>query len=397
MSSFSPSSRLLRRARGLLSLSLLGLAAVPLIGWSNVVEVTVDGESLSTRTYASTVGDVLAQLDVPVGPSDEVTPAPQVPIDEVDAIAVDRAVRLDVAIDGTVVRRISAHVSSVAGALREAGLDARAHGAEVAPDWTAPVADGDTIHVNMPTPVRVTVDGEAVELATLADTVGEALDEAGIEVGADDVVDWNLDTAVQPHTNVLVERVSFDEVVERVAIEHDVVRRETDELRKGVTRVEVEGRNGVREVTYRVETLDGEEVDRERLSSEVVREPRDRVVLVGTFVPPPPPPPAPPPTAAPKPAPAAPKPSAPRTSTSDDSVWDRLAQCESGGNWGHRGGTYHGGLQFHPQTWNAYKPAGAPQYAYEASREVQIQAGKAVQRSQGWEAWPHCSKQIGVR
>jgi hypothetical protein len=77
----------------------------------------------------------------------------------------------------------------------------------------------------------------------------------------------------------------------------------------------------------------------------VVREPVDRVVLVGTFVPPPPPP-------APAPAPA------PSSGGTSGDVWDRLARCESGGNWAHRGGTYHGGLQFHPQTWTANKPSG---------------------------------------
>lgn len=33
-----------------------------------------------------------------------------------------------------------------------------------------------------------------------------------------------------------------------------------------------------------------------------------------------------------------------------DSDWDRLAQCESGGNWGiNTGNGYQGGLQFSPQ------------------------------------------------
>lgn len=84
-------------------------------------------------------------------------------------------------------------------------------------------------------------------------------------------------------------------------------------------------------------------------------------------------------------------------------VWDRLAQCESHGqwnygphsNWGSR--IYHGGLQFHPTTWSAYKLSGYPTYAYQASREQQIEVGKRVQAAQGWRAWPDCSLKLGLR
>lgn len=80
------------------------------------------------------------------------------------------------------------------------------------------------------------------------------------------------------------------------------------------------------------------------------------------------------------------------------SVWDRLAQCESGGNWAYNGSSgYDGGLQFHPNTWNAYKPSGYPAYAYQASREQQIAVAERVLASQGWDAWPACSRKLGLR
>ena len=49
------------------------------------------------------------------------------------------------------------------------------------------------------------------------------------------------------------------------------------------------------------------------------------------------------------------------------SVWDRVAQCESGGNWGtNTGNGYYGGLQFSASTWRAYGGRGS---ASSASRE----------------------------
>jgi hypothetical protein len=78
-------------------------------------------------------------------------------------------------------------------------------------------------------------------------------------------------------------------------------------------------------------------------------------------------------------------------------VWDRLAQCESGGNWAHSGGSYEGGLQFHSGTWRSY---GGTQYAaraYGASRAQQIAVAEKVLADVGWGAWPGCSSKLGLR
>ena len=88
---------------------------------------------------------------------------------------------------------------------------------------------------------------------------------------------------------------------------------------------------------------------------------------------------------------------APSASAAPDSDWDRLAQCEAGGNWNiNTGNGYHGGLQFSPSTWSAY---GGNEYAAtadRATREQQITVGERVLASQGWNAWPACSAQLGL-
>jgi LysM repeat protein len=76
-------------------------------------------------------------------------------------------------------------------------------------------------------------------------------------------------------------------------------------------------------------------------------------------------------------------------------VWDRLAQCESGGNWGiNTGNGYSGGLQFAPGTWAAHGGTGS---AHNASRAEQIRVAERVRASQGWGAWPACSAKLGLR
>jgi hypothetical protein len=77
--------------------------------------------------------------------------------------------------------------------------------------------------------------------------------------------------------------------------------------------------------------------------------------------------------------------------------WDRLAQCESGGNWrANTGNGYYGGLQFSRRTWNAYGGGAYAGTANNATRLQQIAIAERVLRGQGWKAWPSCSRRMGL-
>ncbi|GHA11180.1 transglycosylase family protein [Streptomyces echinoruber] len=81
----------------------------------------------------------------------------------------------------------------------------------------------------------------------------------------------------------------------------------------------------------------------------------------------------------------------------DSGVWDRIAQCESGGNWHiNTGNGYYGGLQFSAGTWRAYGGTAYAPTADQATREQQIAVAGKVQRAQGWDAWPVCSARAGA-
>ncbi|MFF9818787.1 transglycosylase family protein [Streptomyces sp. NPDC014006] len=81
----------------------------------------------------------------------------------------------------------------------------------------------------------------------------------------------------------------------------------------------------------------------------------------------------------------------------DGGVWDRIAQCESGGNWHiNTGNGYYGGLQFSASTWRAYGGTAYAPTADQASRSAQISVATKVQRAQGWGAWPVCSGHAGA-
>lgn len=95
-------------------------------------------------------------------------------------------------------------------------------------------------------------------------------------------------------------------------------------------------------------------------------------------------------------APVAQRVSAPARTSSpvSGSVWDRLAACESGGNWSiNTGNGFYGGLQFTLSSWQA---VGGTGYPHQASKSEQISRAQTLQQMQGWGAWPACSAQLGL-
>ena len=78
-------------------------------------------------------------------------------------------------------------------------------------------------------------------------------------------------------------------------------------------------------------------------------------------------------------------------------VWDRVAHCESTGNWSiNTGNSFYGGLQFTYDTWKGF---GGQKYAYTADRATkaqQIEIAQEVLKVQGPGAWPVCSQRAGL-
>lgn len=104
-----------------------------------------------------------------------------------------------------------------------------------------------------------------------------------------------------------------------------------------------------------------------------------------------------------------------------DPVWDLLADCESGNrnadgdvvvgtarwwygdpsqehpSWGYQ--KFHGGLQFLPATWSWVAPMvleDPSEFAWQANKDEQIAVAIRTQELQGWEAWPNCSRKVGL-
>jgi hypothetical protein len=80
--------------------------------------------------------------------------------------------------------------------------------------------------------------------------------------------------------------------------------------------------------------------------------------------------------------------------TKADPMWDRIAQCETGGNWGMQGPLFSGGLGFYNGTWDQFGGRAFATNAGLASREEQIQVAENVRASVGIGGWG-CARVLG--
>ncbi|KAF4407507.1 MULTISPECIES: transglycosylase family protein [Streptomyces] len=80
------------------------------------------------------------------------------------------------------------------------------------------------------------------------------------------------------------------------------------------------------------------------------------------------------------------------------SVWDKVAECESSGNWSsNTGNGFYGGLQFQQSSWEA---VGGTEYAERAdlaTKDQQIAAAEKLLAQQGPTAWPSCGPAAGLQ
>ena len=79
------------------------------------------------------------------------------------------------------------------------------------------------------------------------------------------------------------------------------------------------------------------------------------------------------------------------------SIWDTVAQCETGQNWATNSVPgYSGGLGFANRYWAAF---GGTQYSalpYQATREQQIAVAQRILATNGPTAWPVCGPRAGL-
>nr|WP_281381014.1 resuscitation-promoting factor [Nocardioides panaciterrulae] len=359
---------------GVSTVAVLAVAGTT-IGYAHMgktVTLSLDGQTQQVTASGDTVGDVLDAQGIHVDNHDMVAPALGQQVDDGSEISVRFGRPLKLEVDGKQ-HTYWVNATTVGGALNQIGRSFT--GADLSLSRGGSIDRGG-LKLDVVTPKKLTVkvgDKKPVRRQLTAVTVADALKQMGVKVDKDDR------TSPGKHHEVTDgDRIVFTDVrvvkkqVHGESIGYDTIHRDDSSLAQGKTRVARSGRAGLRNVTYQLVYRNGDLATRKVVSQQVLRDPVDEVVEVGTKAP------APQPT----PAPAA-------NYASGGSAWDRIAACESGGNWAaNTGNGYYGGLQFNLSTWRAYGGVSRPDLT---SREYQISIAEKVRAaSGGYGAWPVC-------
>ena len=123
----------------------------------------------------------------------------------------------------------------------------------------------------------------------------------------------------------------------------------------------MQGVGGVMSVTYEITRRNGEEVDRKLISKVPVAVARPTITYYGTKA---------------------------------DPMWDRIAVCETGANWGLVGDEYSGGLGIYNRTWDAFGGRDFAPNAGLATREEQIIVAERIKADVGISGWG-CARIMG--
>ena len=336
----------------------------------NSVTVVVDGEERAVHTFSSNVAGALKTAGLQADDKDTLAPGADAEIDDGSRIVLNRGRRLLLTVDAKPREEWTTAVT-VADALRQLGMRAEGAVLSVAPFERIPL-QGMALDVRTRPIMLIDGGGPPRKIGTTARTVGEFLAEQKIPVGPQDVV-YPPTAAGLDGGRVEITRVRTMVYIENQPVPAPVERIADPELSRGEEVVQAEGSPGERSVALRVTMRNGREAVREEVASRMLRAPAPRRIRVGTD-----------------------ESSAPAVSSG--SVWDRLARCESGGNWStNTGNGYYGGLQFDKSTWDAYGGDEYADYPHRASREEQIAVATKVRDDRGgYGAWPSCSAQLGL-
>ncbi len=248
-----------------------------------LVTVNYDSETKTFYTGAATVEEVFAEVNIPLDRLDATIPERDASLNgDEQTINIKRAfpVRL---VDASTETEVKTTNNKVADILNQYSINLAPEDL-VFPKLNELVSANASITIKRAKNVKVLADGEVKEFKTQARTVGEVLNEAAVTLDDDDKVSPLPSDKVASGIDINVTRVNFDELVMSEDIDYQEIYEEDSTMWKGEEAVITAGEYGVIEKKYEVIYEDGEEVDRLFLNEEVVKEPQDRIIAIGTKV-----------------------------------------------------------------------------------------------------------------
>lgn len=338
-----------------------GSAALAAGASGTPITLVVDGRTQHMETSASDVAGALKDAGYTVGPHDIVAPTLGSHLSDGGTIVLKHGRLLNLTVDGHP-RDVWTTARTVSDALSELGYPSSDF-VSVSRSKRLPLSPTSLV-LRSPKRVVINHDGKTARVATTATTVGKALSELGIRLGADDKVRPSQRKPIAAGMKINVLRIKTHLVTRHLSLSYPVIRHRDSSMYTDQQRVVRSGKAGSAVVTYRYVRINGSFDHRTVVNRRVSVQPRAEVLRVGT---------------------------AHRPVVNTGLNWDAVAQCESGGDWQiNTGNGFYGGLQFDYSTWLAYGGGSYASRADLATREEQIAVATRLYNARGSSPWPVC-------
>lgn len=253
------------------------------------ITLRTDNGSQTRWTLQTNLADFLAEAGVTVGRTDQVfADGERVEFADIENITISSLVEVGQFVNITILdnsNRIQMRTAAqtVGEALEEAGLNLfAADGVEPPPgSWLTP---GMNIIVRRSMPLTINVDGQVIQTRSHHTNVLQVLSEAGVGLIGQDFTRPGPEVALQSGDTIEVVRVTEDFRIEDEDILVETVFQGTDQLELDQRAVLSEGVTGILRRRIRVRYENGVEVSQTPDGEWVAREPVNRVVGYGTRI-----------------------------------------------------------------------------------------------------------------
>lgn len=137
------------------------------------------------------------------------------------------------------------------------------------------------INITRAFPVQITADGMTQTVMVTGGTVGDAMDQVGLSIDSDDIINYRPGKPVEEGDEIVIQRVEYVTVVEESDIPYETVMKNTSLIPYGRTRLLTKGQTGHKVTTYVDMTIDGVPQERQLVGENITKPAVTEEILVG--------------------------------------------------------------------------------------------------------------------
>lgn len=248
---------------------------------SGAVEVTVvDGEkSVSISVTSGSPRDIVRQAGFIVSANDSLDISDYNP-EEGGTIVIERAKVIRVEDNGFISYFIG-YENTVSEVFEQEGIEVDKND-DIGVNGESDIYDGMQVYIRRAFTISISVDGETKKVYLVDGTVEDALEEAEITLGEDDIVSPSLDTELVGLSEIKVSRVTFEKTTETQPVDYSTEVIYSEDMELGASEIVTPGVKGEKIVYYTEKYIDGEFEEKTVDKEEITKRPVSEIKKIGT-------------------------------------------------------------------------------------------------------------------